>query len=268
MRTLVHISDLHFGRVDEAVLEPLLAAIAAIGADVVAVSGDLTQRARKKQFEQARDFLARIAAPRIVVPGNHDVPLYRVWERFLSPLGKYQRIVQSDLEPSYVDGEIAVLGVNTARALTFKGGRINEEQMASIERRLRSLGDAVTKIVVTHHPFDVPDESGDVDLVGRARQAMAVFSQCGVDLLLSGHFHLSQSGETTRDAIPGYSALAVQAGTATSTRGRGEENSFNVVRIQSSEIVVERWSFQRDQSAFRPNRGERFVREGERWIER
>ena len=268
MRTLAHISDLHFGRIDEAVLEPLLAAIASIGADVVAVSGDLTQRARKTQFEQARDFLARIAAPRIVVPGNHDVPLYRVWERFLSPLGKYQRIVQSDLEPSYVDGEIAVLGVNTARALTFKGGRINKEQMASIERRLKPLGDAVTKIVVTHHPFDVPDESGDVDLVGRARQAMAVFSQCGVDLLLSGHFHLSQSGETTRDAIPGYSALAVQAGTATSTRGRGEENSFNVLRVQPSEIVVERWTFRRDPREFRPDRSERFVREGERWIER
>ena len=268
MRTLAHISDLHFGRIDEAVLEPLLAAIASIRADVVAVSGDLTQRARKTQFEQARDFLARIAAPRIVVPGNHDVPLYRVWERFLSPLGKYQRIVQSDLEPSYVDGEIAVLGVNTARALTFKGGRINKEQMKSIERRLKPLGDAVTKVVVTHHPFDVPDESGDVDLVGRARKAMAVFSECGVDLLLSGHFHVSQSGETTRDAIAGYSALAVQAGTATSTRGRGEENSFNVVRIQRNEIVVERWSFQRDQSAFRPDRGERFVREGERWIER
>ena len=268
MRTLAHISDLHFGSIDEAVLEPLLAAIASIGADVVAVSGDLTQRARKTQFEQARDFLARIAAPRIVVPGNHDVPLYRVWERFLSPLGKYQRIVQSDLEPSYVDGEIAVLGVNTARALTFKGGRINKEQMKSIERRLKPLGDAVTKVVVTHHPFDVPDESGDVDLVGRARKAMAVFSECGVDLLLSGHFHVSQSGETTRDAIAGYSALAVQAGTATSTRGRGEENSFNVVRIQRNEIVVERWAFERVAGAFRPAGSERFEREGERWIER
>jgi 3',5'-cyclic AMP phosphodiesterase CpdA len=268
MRTLVHLSDLHFGSVDETVLEPLLAAVATADADVVAVSGDLTQRARKKQFEQARDFLARIAAPRIVVPGNHDVPLYRVWERFLSPLGKYQRIVQSDLEPSYVDGEIAVLGINTARALTFKGGRINKEQMASIERRLKPLGAAVTKVVVTHHPFDVPDDSGDVDLVGRAKKAMAVFSDCGVDLLLSGHFHVSQSGETWRDAIAGYSALAVQAGTATSTRGRGEENSFNVVRIARSEIVVERWAFDRDARAFGPAGSERFVREGERWLER
>ena len=268
MRTLAHLSDLHFGRIDPALIEPLLLRLREIAPQLVAVSGDLTQRARAEQFEEARAFLGRLTSPLVVVPGNHDVPLYRVWERFLSPLGKYKRIIQGDLEPSYVDGEIAVLGVNTARALTFKGGRINKEQMASIERRLKPLDDAVTKIVVTHHPFDVPDESGDVDLVGRARQAMAVFSQCGVDLLLSGHFHLSQSGETTRDAIAGYSALAVQAGTATSTRGRGEENSFNVLRVQRSEIVVERWTFRRDPREFRPDRSERFVREGERWIER
>ena len=268
MRTLVQLSDLHFGRTDPSLIEPLLAAVAAANADVVAVSGDLTQRAKRREFEQARDFLARIAAPRVVVPGNHDVPLYRVWERFLSPLGKYQRLVQDELEPSYVDGEIAVIGVNTARALTFKGGRINKEQMASIERRLKPLGEAVTKVVVTHHPFDVPDESDEVDLVGRARQALAVFSQCGVDLLLSGHFHVSRAGESWRDAIPGYSALAVQAGTATSTRGRGEENSFNVLHVQRDEIVVERWTFARDARAFRPAGSERFVRDGERWVER
>src|SRR3954449_12672383 len=136
MRTVAHLSDLHFGRTDPALIEPLLAALGAVRPHVVVVSGDLTQRARKKEFEQARDFLARIRFPLIVVPGNHDVPLYRVWERFLSPLGNYQRIVQRDLEPFFVDGEMAVLGINTARSLTFKNGRINVEQMASIRRRL------------------------------------------------------------------------------------------------------------------------------------
>src|SRR4051795_9537982 len=159
MRTVVHLSDLHFGRTDPALIEPLLAALGTIRPTVVVVSGDLTQRAREKEFEQARDFLGRIEEPRVVVPGNHDVPLYRVWERFLSPLGKYRRIIQRELEPSFVDEEIAVLGINTARALTFKSGRINREQMAAIRRRFEPLGQGVTKIVVTHHPFDLPDES-------------------------------------------------------------------------------------------------------------
>jgi 3',5'-cyclic AMP phosphodiesterase CpdA len=269
MRTLVHLSDLHFGRTDPRVLEPLLAAIAAIAPDVVAVSGDLTQRARAAEFAAARAFLDRIAAPKIVVPGNHDVPLYRVWERFLSPLGKFTRYFGRDLSPSFVDAEIAVIGINTARSLTFKNGRINDEQMAGIHRLLDPLDEAMTKIVVTHHPFDLPDDPGDVKLVGRAQEAMAVFASCGVDLLLAGHFHTSQSGDTSaRHEIAGYSALVVQAGTATSTRSRGEENSFNVLRVTSEEIVVERRAWRPEREAFEDAGRERFVRDGARWVER
>ena len=269
MRTLVHLSDLHFGRTDPLVLEPLLATIAAIRPDVVVVSGDLTQRARSAEFRAARDFLARIAAPMIVVPGNHDVPLYRVWERFLSPLGKFTRYFGSDLEPSFVDAEIAVIGINTARSLTFKDGRINDEQMAAIHRLLDPIDERVVKIVVTHHPFDLPDDSGEVKLVGRASEAMEVFARCGVDLLLAGHFHTSQAGDTSkRHDIASYSALVVQAGTATSTRGRGEENSFNVLRVTSDEIVVERQAWQPERAAFAAAGSERFVREGGRWFER
>jgi 3',5'-cyclic AMP phosphodiesterase CpdA len=269
MRTLVHLSDLHFGRTDPRVLEPLLAAIAAISPDVVAVSGDLTQRARAAEFAAARDFLDRIAAPKIVVPGNHDVPLYRVWERFLSPLGKFKRYFGRDLSPSFVDAEIAVVGINTARSLTFKSGRINDEQMAAIHALLDPIGEAVTKIVVTHHPFDLPDDPGDVKLVGRAKLALEVFSRCGVDLLLAGHLHTSQSGDTSgRHEIAGDSALVVQAGTATSTRSRGEENSFNVLRVAHDEIVVERRAWRPEQEAFGDAGRERFVRDGRRWIER
>ena len=269
MRTLVHISDLHFGRTDPLVLEPLLATIATVAPDVVVVSGDLTQRARSAEFREARDFLARISAPMVVVPGNHDVPLYRVWERFLSPLGKFTRHFGRDLEPSFVDAEIAVIGINTARSLTFKNGRINEEQMAAIHRLLDPLGGHVVKIVVTHHPFDLPDDTGDAKLVGRASEAMEVFARCGVDLLLAGHFHTSQAGDTSkRHEIDGYSALVVQAGTATSTRGRGEENSFNVLRVTSDEIVVERQAWQPERSAFAIAGSERFVRDGGRWFER
>lgn len=268
MRTLVHLSDLHFGRVDDALIEPLLAAVGEAGPDVVVISGDLTQRARKREFEDARAFLDRLPRPRIVVPGNHDVPLYRVWERFLSPLGKYRRIVEADLEPSFVDDEIAVVGINTARSLTFKDGRINKEQMASIKRRFAPLGESVLKVVVTHHPFDLPDQGGDVDLVGRAKQAMKVFSDCGVDLLLSGHFHVSEAGSTAaRHEIAGYSALVVQAGTATSTRARGEENSFNILRVRDDEVLVERMSWREDVRVFAAQPTERFVRDGACWIE-
>lgn len=266
MRTLVHLSDLHFGRTDPAILDPLVATVASIRPDVVVVSGDLTQRARAAEFRAARAFLDRLPRPQIVVPGNHDVPLYRVWERFASPLGKFRRLVAPEVEPAFVDAEIAVVGINTARALTFKHGRINEEQIDAIRRRLEPLPAALTKIVVTHHPFDLPAVSSHHETVGRAATAMAVFATCGVDLLLAGHLHTSHAGDTSaRHELAGYAALVVQAGTATSTRGRGETNAFNVLRLRTDRVAVERQCWQPDARRFVAEPVEHFRRTGARW---
>src|ERR1041384_7519831 len=157
MRTLVHLSDLHFGRLDERVVEPLLATISAMGPDAIAVSGDLTQRARSEQFKAARAFLDALPrVPLIVVPGNHDVPLYNVWARFAQPLDKYRRYIAADLEPFYADEEVAIIGINTARSLTIKDGRVNKRQVARIRERLCPSADEIVKIIVTHHPFELP----------------------------------------------------------------------------------------------------------------
>jgi hypothetical protein len=122
-----------------------------------------------------------------------------------------------------------VLGVNTARSLTFKDGRVNKEQVAKIRATLDGLPPNVTRVVVTHHPFDLPQGAEERDLVDRAGMAMEVFAGRGIDLLMAGHLHMSHAGNTqARYKISEYAALVVQAGTATSTRGRGEVNSFNV----------------------------------------
>ena len=135
MRVLAHLSDLHFGRVDEALVGPLQAVLAQLRPHLVVVTGDLTQRARSAQFRSARAFLDALPARHLVVPGNHDVPLYDITRRFLRPLARYRRYI-GDVEPLYVDEEVAVAGVNTARSLTVKGGRINAEQLARIRERL------------------------------------------------------------------------------------------------------------------------------------
>jgi 3',5'-cyclic AMP phosphodiesterase CpdA len=241
MRTLVHLSDLHFGRVNPGVLEPLLATVDSITPDVVAVSGDLTQRARRRQFKEARAFLDALPSPLIVVPGNHDVPLYDVFRRFLQSLTRYKRYISTDLEPFYVDEELAIMGINTARALTVTGGRINARQAARLRERFGSGLAAQVKVLVTHHPFELPDghEAEDA-LVGRASMVMETVAACGVDLLLAGHMHRSYVSHTAkRYQRHGYSALVVQAGTATSTRSRGEANAFNVIRITRGRITVE-----------------------------
>src|SRR6267378_5163847 len=245
MRSIVHLSDIHFGRVDAAVVGPLIETINKIAPDVVAVSGDLTQRARAHQFKQARAFLDSLPKPQIVVPGNHDVPLHNVLARFMQPLRKYRRYISSDLRPFYHDEEIAVLGVNTARSLTIKGGRINEEQVAWMRERLCASDPEAVKVVVTHHPFDLPEGHDERALVGRARMAMEQLASCGADLFLAGHLHVSHTTHSAeRYKIKGHSALVVQAGTAASTRGRGEENSFNVIRANRPHIAVERREWQ------------------------
>src|SRR3954453_14689420 len=125
MRTVVHLSDLHFGRINPPILAPLVKFIGELEPHVVAISGDLTQRARTAEFLAAKEFLAAIPFPKIVVPGNHDVPLHNLFARFVRRLDRYQRYVTPDLQPVFTDAEITVVGVNTARAFTWKDGRIN-----------------------------------------------------------------------------------------------------------------------------------------------
>ncbi|MBV9686902.1 MAG: metallophosphoesterase, partial [Alphaproteobacteria bacterium] len=133
MRTVAHLSDLHFGRHDETVAERLMADISEVQPDLVVVTGDLTQRARHRQFAAARAFLEKFSMPIIVVPGNHDVPLYDVLERFIGRLARYRRYICTELQPFYADDEIALLGLNTARSATFTDGRISYKQAAALK---------------------------------------------------------------------------------------------------------------------------------------
>ena len=268
MRTLVHLSDLHFGKVDPELLDPLRELVHRVAPDVVVVSGDLTQRAKSEEFEAARTWLDTLPDPQIIVPGNHDISLYNVFRRFVLPLDRYKRYITDDLTPVHVDDEIAVLGLNTARSLTFKDGRVNREQVAKIRETLSTLPQDITRVVVTHHPFDLPGGAEESDLVDRAGMAMDVFADLGVDLLMAGHLHLSHAGNTqARYKISEYAALVVQAGTATSTRARGEVNSFNVIRIERERIEVDRYGWDMVHKQFQVLATEKFMRAGNVWTE-
>jgi 3',5'-cyclic AMP phosphodiesterase CpdA len=208
MRRIAHLSDLHFGAEDPVLVEAAVAAVDAARPHLVVVSGDLTQRARSAQFRAARAFLDRLPRPRIVVPGNHDVPLWNVFARGWTPLVKYRRIVADDLMPFHVDAEIAALGLNTARSFTVKDGRLNRAQLAAARTCFADAPAGAVRIVVTHHPFDRPEAARSDDIVGRARQAIAAFTALGVDLILSGHLHLTRSGASTA-RYPGSGTLLV-----------------------------------------------------------
>ncbi|MES2913216.1 MAG: metallophosphoesterase [Pseudomonadota bacterium] len=267
MRTIAHLSDLHFGRVDPALLEPLTEFLQAARPDVLVISGDLTQRAKSKEFIAARAFLDTFTMPKIIVPGNHDVPLYNVFRRFFNPLKRYHQYITTDMEPFFIDDEIAVLGINTARSLVFKGGRVNEEQLERVRARLDPLDDKLVKVLVTHHPFDLPAHMDKDDLVGRARKAMKEFANSGVDVLLGGHMHTSEAVTTDARYQQGaYSALSIQAGTATSTRHRGEKNSFNMLRVACDRVEVDEIGWAAEEGIFKKTGTQAFKGTKDGWV--
>lgn len=240
MKTIAHISDLHFGKELPAVADALAADLAAQNPTLVVASGDFTQRARRAQFAAAQEYLARLPQPQLVVPGNHDVPLFDVARRFLSPLTRYCRYISDDLNPTYCDDQLLVVGLNTARSFTWKNGRISVAQIAALQGRFATAGLRV-KVVVTHHPFLPPPGDAGIDLVGRASQAMQVLDACNVDLLLAGHLHRGYAGDIrTHYPAARRAMIAVQAGTAISCRTRAAEpNAYNLIHVDRKLITIE-----------------------------
>ncbi|HET6489988.1 MAG TPA: metallophosphoesterase [Syntrophales bacterium] len=246
MRRLAHLSDLHFGREDPALVRELLADLRRLEPTLVAVSGDLTQRARRRQFLSARAFLERIPFPKIVVPGNHDIPLYDPVRRFLLPLHRWRRYIAADMDPVYIDAEMAVLGVNTARSLAFVNGRISDRQIALLRLRLCSIPDHIFKIVVTHHPF-IPPPFPPYSIVGRASKALNVLEECGVDLLLAGHYHVGYSDDIRSHHETIRSHILVSQASTLSRRVRREPAAYNVYAIDPPDmtLTVRAWNGKR-----------------------
>ena len=268
MPRLIHLSDLHFGAHDPRLVEAVEARIDEEKPDLVVISGDFTQRARTEQFEEACRFLGRLreAGHEVLgVPGNHDVPLYDVLRRFLSPLTRYKRYIDDTLCPCHELDEGVVVGINTARSLTFKDGRINHQQIDFI-RTAFARARSGPKILVTHHPlFALPVEDGPAlgKPIGRQELALDAIAEAGVDLLLAGHNHRASTHSARDLATRAGPALVIQAGTATSTRLRDEEQSFNRIDIAGGRVTLtlQRW----DGTGFVSGDEQSYAREGDHW---
>ena len=268
MARLIHLSDLHFGAHDATLVEAVEARIDEEKPDLVVISGDFTQRARTDQFKEACRFLTRLkdAGHEVLgVPGNHDVPLYDVLRRFLSPLTRYQRFIDETLCPLHELDGVALLGINTARSLTFKDGRISHEQMSFIRSTFERTRPGL-RILVTHHPlFALPvGESGELGrAVGRQELALDAIADVGVDLLLAGHNHRASTHSAKDLATRAGPALVIQAGTATSTRLRDEEQSFNRIDVGADRVTltVQSWNG----GSFCSGDEQTFAREGDHW---
>lgn len=271
MLTILHVSDLHFGPVYVPELgEALLRSAHALEPDVIVASGDFTLRARRDQYAAARRYLDRLPpVPLVTVPGNHDVPLYRVFERILHPYRNYREAIAPELESVLdVPGAIIVALNTTAPLRTIVNGRITERQVRACERAFDSADPDAARIVVAHHHFaPAPDYEGGSVMHG-ARAALERFQTLHVDLILGGHLHRAYIGNSL-DVYPGrdrrHGVIIVQSGTTTSRRGRArerEKNSFNLLRIGEDLIRITHYMHFHELEGFAPVSRHVFPRAG------
>ena len=249
MSVLLHLSDTHFGTEQPPVVEALVAMALELKPDLVVFSGDITQRARRKQFASARHFVDRLRAPALVLPGNHDIPLFNLWARVLHPYANYAREFGADLDPIWESPDMLVVGVKTTRRYRHKDGEVSAEQTARVVERLRRATPSQLRIVVTHQPVHVIGTHDESNVLRGAAAAVKAWAAAGADLVLGGHIHLPFAVPLSEryPNLPREMWIA-QAGTAVSARVRYEApNSVNVVRNPAAGAEtgysIERWDY-------------------------
>jgi 3',5'-cyclic AMP phosphodiesterase CpdA len=252
-----------------AVGQALLRGAEQLQADVIVASGDFTQRAKAKQFADARAWLDRLPpVPLIVVPGNHDVPLYRVFERVFRPYDNYQQYISRDLQTVHARDDAVIVALNTTSPLTaITNGRISAAQLDFCAQAFQQAPAGAAKIIVAHHHIaPAPDYDHENDVLRGARRALDRFSSLGVDLILGGHLHRAYIGNSL-DVYPSHDRangiIIAQSGTSTSRRGRArerEKNSFNLIRVANDTIHIMQYMYFSDTGGFEPAASHLFPR--------
>lgn len=272
---LLQISDVHFGphyvpRVGEA----LLRAVEELENDVLIVSGDFTQRAKREQFAEARAFLNQLPkVPTVVIPGNHDVPLYRVFERIFNPYGLYKEYISPHLDMVLRTEEAVIVALNSTKPLrAIVNGRIARWQLKFCQDAFRDAPEDALRIVVAHHHFaPAPDYEGG-QVMPMAKRAIDCFTDLKVDMVMGGHLHRAYIGNSL-DVYPGedrdHGIIIVQSGTSTSRRGRArerEKNSFNHIRIAEGVVRITHYIYFTDLDGFAPVSRHLFPRAGTHYL--
>lgn len=244
---MIQLSDLHFGTEQPEVVDALVATIQSLQPDLLLLSGDITQRARRSQFRACEHFLARLPQVAVMaVPGNHDLPLFNLWQRLWAPYAQFQRSFGDELAPEYESDQLLVLGVNTTCPGRHVDGGFSTASLNAVAQRLKNSR-ARVKIVMGHHPVDAVLAVDEKNIAEGADAAVRAWSAAGMQLYLAGHIHYPFHARLDR-RYPGVPAncWTLQAGTAISSRVRDHKaNSFNLIDWSADQdtLRLERWDF-------------------------
>ncbi|MBL8304652.1 MAG: metallophosphoesterase [Ideonella sp.] len=264
MTLILQVSDPHFGTEQAPVVEALVRLARAERPDLLVLSGDITQRATAAQFAAARAFVERLGVPqRVVIPGNHDIPLFHLPLRLFAPYRRWRRQFGSALEHVVETPDLLLIALKTTRRRRHVDGELSLVQIDRVAARLARAGPRQRRIVVTHHPLAVPRPQDRHDRVFRHAEAAAQWAASGADLVLGGHIHLPcLIGLHEQRADLARPLWVFLAGTAVSTRLRHEAgNSVNLLRWDDAApqgadpgrtCRAERWDYRSETDAFAP----------------
>lgn len=259
MTRILHLSDIHFGAVDERLIDQVISLAQDLRPDATIVSGDLTQRARPEQFAKARVFMDRLPGPVACVPGNHDMPLYNILLRLTAPFARFRRIVDAEVEPTVTLPGAVIQGVNTADPYAWKTGRLRPASVARLDQAFAAAGLDTLRVAVLHHA-PVPAADGTPADIAAPPEVLAALARAGTDVVLSGHTHMPHAGFAETAA----GILFLQVGTAISTRLKTNTNDFAMIELAPTSVTRHAW-LARQGGPFIAQRPLRFLKTATGW---
>lgn len=236
-RILFHLSDIHFGLEDNRALDWVKQEIAERRPDAVAITGDLTMRARAREFEAACHWISSLDVPVTVEVGNHDLPYFNPVERFFDP---YRRIrgIEDKIEREIELPGIAIVPLKTVRRwqprLNWSKGWITDAALKRCLELIDALPQGTRALVAAHHPLREVGTAGTA-LTKNGQKALTELARRPVLAVLSGHVH--DAFDLTQETVEGPVRM-IGAGTL-SQRVRSTPPSFNELTWDGEKLCVE-----------------------------
>ncbi len=265
MKHVLHLSDPHFGAVDSAAANSFLESAASLRPDLTLLSGDLTMRARWGELAAAREFVSCLPEPRLVIAGNHDIPLInQPFDRFFRSFRRFQTTFGNDLEPEWISDGIHVVCLNSNRAFGFHAdwseGRLSRSQLEAMHAKFSGSPDGSLRVLMLHHPLIEPSPRAR-EVVKPLGKLVEALEAAKVDLVLCGHFH--RSVIQTLEAPGGWRTVISQAPTVCSFRLQGEPQGFHEILLDGECLEITRHRYRGD--SFSPDFSRRFRRGPSGW---
>lgn len=238
MTSIIQFADIHFGVEDREAMAAVKATVDGLKPDITLICGDITQNGKKDEFIAARDWIRTLAGPKVITPGNHDTPMYGIFQRIFDPFGRYKRYIAPLSEPHYTDKNVCIMPINTSRGVQAKMdwslGVVDLDELEQKVKIMQATAPQTVKFFIAHHPFIYPPSSPLDKETQQGAEALTRLSALNIDGVLTGHIHVPFFLDRQPDASE---VLSIGAGTL-SVRRRDRPASFNHIHIDSDAITV------------------------------